>query len=285
MAAPVSVQGRNLPSWTRGAPRAAAVVALLAWSLFPILWIVLTSLKTRLEILADEPVFWFTPTLDAYRRTLFSPGAGVLSDLLNSVGITMASTVATILVAGLAAYSLARFAFRGKGPVLTFILASRLLPPISAVIPLFLLFSTFGLIDTHAALILVYTALNAPFAAWLLKSFFEGVPKELEEAAELDGCSALGAFFRVTMRLAAPGIVATGIITGNMAWNEFLFAFMFTSVDATTLPLALAELKGGEQIAWQDLGARATLLMLPALTVGLWSQKYLVSGLTAGSLK
>lgn len=271
--------------WGRHLPRTVVIAALLAWSLFPILWIVLTSFKSRLDILADSPVFSFTPTLDAYRRTIFSSGSGVLQDLVNSVVITMASTLATILLAGLAAYALSRYIFRGKGFVLTFILASRLLPPISAVIPLFLLFSVLHLIDTQVVLVLVYTALNAPFAAWLLKSFFEGVPRELEEAAKIDGCSSLGAFFRVTMRLAAPGIVATGIIAGNMAWNEFLFAFMFTSVDATTLPLALAALKGGEQVAWQDLGARATLLMVPALTVGLWSQKYLVSGLTAGSVK
>lgn len=280
----IPVRRRRLV-WWRQVPRGAAVIALVLWSLFPILWIVLTSLKSRLDILADTPVFWFTPTLDAYRRTVFSPGSGVLRDLVNSAVVTMGSTVATILLAGLAAYSLARYTFRAKGPVLTFILATRLLPPISAVIPLFLLFSLMNLIDTRTVLVLAYTALNAPFAAWLLKSFFEGVPKELEEAAKIDGCSPMGAFFRVTMRLAAPGIVATGIIAGNMAWNEFLFAFMFTSVDATTLPLALAALKGGEQVAWQDLGARATLLMVPALTVGLWSQKYLVSGLTAGSVK
>src|SRR5699024_3672040 len=144
--------------------------------------------------LSEDPLFLFTPTLEAYRRMLFSPASSVLHDLINSVIITILSTVATIVVAGLAAYPLARFAFRGKGPVMTFLLASRLLPPIAAVLPLFLLFSLLGLIDTRAALVLIYTALNAPFATWLLKSFFEGVPQELEEAARIDGCSAIGAF-------------------------------------------------------------------------------------------
>lgn len=283
-AAPLSRprSGRS-SGWRIG--RIVLVGIFLCWSLFPILWIALTSVKTRSQILADVPVFFFTPTLDAYREALFSAGSGVMQDLINSAVITFASTLTTLAIAGLAAFALARYAFRAKGAVMMFILASRLLPPISAIIPLFLLFSLFGLVDTRTGLVLIYTALNAPFAAWLLKSFFEGVPVELEEAAQIDGCSRIGAFLRITLRLAAPGLVAVGIIIGSMSWNEFLFAFMFTSVDATTLPLTLDELKGGEQITWNELSARATLLMLPALTVGLWSQKYLVSGLTAGSVK
>lgn len=274
---------RRSSPWRIG--RLILIGIFLCWSLFPILWIALTSLKTRSQILADTPVFFFTPTVEAYRDALFSAGSGVMQDLINSAVITFASTLTTLVVAGLAAFSLARYAFRAKGAVMVFILASRLLPPISAIIPLFLVFSLFGLVDTRTGLVLIYTALNAPFAAWLLKSFFEGVPAELEEAAQIDGCSRIGAFLRITLRLAAPGLVAVGIIIGSMSWNEFLFAFMFTSVDATTLPLTLDELKGGEQITWNELSARATLLMLPALTVGLWSQKYLVSGLTAGSVK
>ena len=265
--------------------RSSLLAALILWSLFPIFWIVLSSFKTRLDVLSSTPLLVFSPTIDAYRRAIFSPTAGVLPDLVNSAVITVGATFLTLAVSGLAAYALARYVFRAKGVVMGYILASRLLPPISAVVPLFLLFSLFNLVDTRTGLVLIYTALNAPFAAWLLKSFFEGVPRELEEAAKIDGCSSLGAFLRITLRLAAPGLVATGIIVGNLAWNEFLFAFMFTATEATTLPLSLAELTGAEQLPWQDLSARATVLMLPALTIGIWAQKYLVSGLTAGAVK
>lgn len=281
----IRMAGRRQSRPVTAVLRGAAVIALVVWSMFPILWIVITSLKRRVDILAGPSTFLFTPTLDAYQDVLTSSGSGVLNNLLNSLIVTVAGTVVALLIAALAAYSLSRYSFRGKGGVMQAILASRLLPPVATVVPLFIFFSALGLIDTQIVLVIIYAALNAPFATWLLKSFFDAVPVDLEEAALVDGCSRLGSFWRITFRLAAPGLVATALIIGNMVWNEFMFAFMFTSVHAGTLPVALGELQGSEQTPWQDIAAEATILLLPAVVVGVWAQKYLVRGLTAGAVK
>lgn len=165
------------------------------------------------------------------------------------------------------------------------LVATRLLPPISAVVPLYLLASDLDLIDTRTILIVIYSALNIPFATWLLKSYIDAVPRELEESAFLDGCGSLRAIQRITVPLIAPGLVATGIFVFILAWNEFMFAYMFTTVNARTMPVVLAEARGGEQILWQMLTAQATVLIVPAVIAGVFLQKYLVRGLTAGAVK
>ena len=164
-------------------------------------------------------------------------------------------------------------------------LATRLLPPVTAVVPLYLLFRYLEILDTRFILILIYTALNIPFATWLMKAFFDGIPKELEEAAALDGCGALRTLARVTFPLASSGIAATSIFVFLLAWNEFMFAFMLTNVHARTIPVRLAETMGEMQVFWQDMSTLATLIMLPALLVGFFMQRYLIRALTAGAVK
>ncbi|MFP6891790.1 MAG: carbohydrate ABC transporter permease, partial [Nitrospinota bacterium] len=142
-----------------------------------------------------------------------------------------------------------------------------------------------GILDTKLILIMVYTALNIPFATWLMKSFFDGIPRDLEEAAALDGCGALRTLARVTFPLASSGIAATSIFVFLLAWNEFMFAFMLTSVKVRTMPVRLAETIGEMQVFWQDMATLATLIMLPALLVGFFMQRYLIRALTAGAVK
>jgi multiple sugar transport system permease protein len=165
-------------------------------------------------------------------------------------------------------------------------LFSRLLPPITAVIPLFFMMKTMRLIDSRLGLMLIYAALNTPFGVWLMKAFIDGIPRELEESAVVDGCSTIGAYLRITLPLAAPGLAATSIFLFVLGWNEFMFAFIFTSVKARPMTVLLAQATLGEyQIYWTDMAAMATVQVLPILIFSLIVQKHLVRGLTAGALK
>lgn len=263
--------------------RAVVVALLVLWSLGPIVWIVLTSFKTRAEIIAFPPTFFVEPNLDAYRRALSQNG--ILPQLENTLVVAAGSTSLSLLLGVLAAYAFSRYRFRGRSSLMVGLLATRLFPPIAAVVPLFIAANTFNLVDTREVLIIIYTALNVPFAVWLLKSYIDSVPREIEEAAIVDGCSTIGVIRRVTLPLMAPGLLATGVFVFVLAWNEFMFAFMFTSVQARTVPVILAQARGDEIVFWQDLAAQATLLILPAVVLGVLMQRYLVRGLSGGAVK
>lgn len=261
------------------------VALLITWSLLPIMWGVMTSLKSRVDIFAMPPKFFFTPTFEHYIAIL-RPGSGsVYPYLLNTVVIAIGTTLGTIFLAALAAYALSRYSFRGRRVLLYSVLATRLLPPISTVVPLFMLMNSLRLIDTHLSLILIYSALGVPFSVWLMKSFFDTVPRDIEESAMVEGCNRLQTLWHVSLPLAAPGLVATGVFVLIIAWNEFMFAFMFTSVEARTLPILISEARGEDQFLWQDMASKATILMLPPLFLGWYLQRYLTRGLTAGALK
>lgn len=256
-----------------------------AWSLVPIVWLFLTSLKQRSDIFAFPPKLVFDVNLDSYRQFLsFGPGS-ILPFLQNSVIIALFSTLLVIVVGSLAAYAFSRLRFAGRMPLLMGVLATRLLPPITAVIPLFLLMRDLKLLDTHLGLIIVYAAINVPFAIWILKSFFDTIPKELEESARVDGCTSLHALRHITLPLALPGLAATATFIFILAWNEFTFAFIFSSLHAKTMPVVIAETMGEMQIYWQDMSSLATLIALPGLLFAAFMQRFLVTGLTAGAIK
>jgi multiple sugar transport system permease protein len=164
-------------------------------------------------------------------------------------------------------------------------LATRLLPPITAVVPLFLLMNSWELIDTRRGLILIYTGLSVPLATWMMKAFIDGIPVEYEEAAMIDGASRLRVLSQITLPLAAPGVVAVAILTFVLAWNDFLFAFIFTSVNARTMPVLLSQTVGELDISWQILASLATIVIIPPIALSLAGQKSLVKGLVGGGLK
>ncbi|HEX7004876.1 MAG TPA: carbohydrate ABC transporter permease [Trueperaceae bacterium] len=255
------------------------------WSLVPIVWLILNSFKSRLDIFAFPPKLFFSPNLDSYRHFLSLGEGTILPNLWNSVVIASLSTVLTIVAGCLAAYAFSRLTFNGRLPLLMSVLATRLLPPITAVIPLFLLMRDLRLLDTHLGLVIVYAAINVPFAIWILKSFFDTIPRELEESARVDGCTTLRALRHITLPLALPGVAATATFIFVLAWNEFTFAFIFTSINAKTMPVVIAETLGELQIYWQDMSALATLIALPGLLFAGFMQRFLVTGLTAGSVK
>lgn len=234
-----------------------AIVFFTGWSILPILWLALTSLKQRSDIFAFPPKLLFDVNFDAYQKFLSFGSASILPFLKNSVIIALFATLLTTLAGSLAAYAFSRLRFKGRTTLLMSVLATRLLPPITAVIPLFLLMRDVGLLDKHLGLVIVYAAINVPFAIWILKSFFDTIPKELEESARVDGCTTMEALRHITLPLSLPGLAATATFIFILAWNEFTFAFIFSSINAKTMPVVIAETLGEMQIHWQDMSGDA----------------------------
>lgn len=261
------------------------LVLFVIWSLTPIVWNVLTSLKQRVDIFTTPPRLFFEPTLEYYGHALGSSSTSVYPNLKNSLIVAVGTAVLALSFSTMAAYALSRYRFRGRRQVMFMILATRLLPPISAVVPLFMMMNSLGLIDTYWVLLLILGALNIPFSTWLLKSFIDTVPKDIEESAQVEGCSTLQALWHVILPLVAPGLAATAIFVFVLTWNEFVFAFIFTSVEVRTMPVLLSEARGADQFFWQDMAAQSTILMVPVLLLALYLQRYLVKGLTAGAIK
>lgn len=262
-----------------------AAVVLMAVFLFPVFWVILTSVKNRNDIFTWPPVFVFQPTFESYSKFLSNGSNSILQQLVNSLVISLGSVCTTLLCSGLAAYSFSRFRFRFRYGLLLSVLATRLLPPVTALVPIFLSYNRLGLIDTKVGLMVIYTALNIPFSIWMLKSYIDSVPAELEESAQIDGCTRMQGLRYVLLPLAMPGIVAVAIFVFRVSWNEFMFAFIFTSTNARTMPIRIAETVGELQIFWTDMAALTVILMIPALVFSFFMQKNLVKGLTAGALK
>jgi multiple sugar transport system permease protein len=268
--------------------RYLALTAVLLFVLFPIYWIVGTSLKLPGEVMSRPPV-WIPqePTLANFRNVLTGKGATALK---NSVIIATSATALSVLVGSLAAYSLARFRTGGRHFAF-WILSQRLMPPVVLVIPLFLMLRELGQrnpqigIDSHAALIAFYTVINLPYVIWMMRSYFEGVPVELEESALVDGSTRLSVFWRLTLPLAFPGLIATATFAFIFSWTEFLFAVIFTRTNAVTLPVAIAGLSGTQGSNWGQASALAIIATAPIFLLGLLVQKHFVRGLTLGAIR
>lgn len=259
------------------------VIALfLFFFLFPIFWVIITSLKSRVQTFAIPPVWIFKPTWQSY-RAIFTE-MQFSHYLLNSAVIAILNTVLVVFTGSLAAYSIARFKTGGNN--LSFwILSIRMIPPIVVAVPLFIALNKLRMIDTHLALILLYTTLNLPLAVWIMRAFFMEIPEELEESAMIDGCSRMQALWRIVLPLARPGLAATAIFCFIFSWNEFLFALIFTRIVAKTAPLAMTALMTEREIYWGNICAGATLVIVPVIVFSLIVQKHIVRGLTFGAIK
>lgn len=261
-----------------------AVVVVMVVILFPIFWMFKLSFMTLGEANREPPVLFFQPTFENYVDS-FLGRSPFPRYFLNSL-IAAAGSSVVVLALGLpAAYSFARFKFKGRTNALYFILSARMLPPIAVVVPFYLIFRFIGLLDTPFALIIVYTVMNMPLAVWLLKGFIEEVPKDLEESAMVDGCSRMGAFRRVIIPVLAPGLAVTTIFSFVFAWNELLFAVTLTASRAATAPVMIAAFSTTviEQIT--EMGATACVYMLPPIIFAFLMRKYFVAGLTLGAVK
>jgi multiple sugar transport system permease protein len=271
--------GNRFIGWLAGGLTLGLV---LVW-LFPIYWIALTSFKTPRQINEKVPTFVFTPTLENYRH-LFDEFK-FARILMNSLVISVGATVIAMVLALLAAYALARMDVPGGKHVALWMLSLRFMPPIAVLIPFFITWQRFGLIDTHIGLILIYVAFNLPFAIWMLRGFLVEVPRDLDEAATLDGLGSLAIIRRIILPVIAPGAAVTAIFTFIFAWNEYLMALVLTSRQATTVPVTVSKFIQAYSILWGDVGAAAVIQLLPMLLIVFLLQKHIMRGISLGAVK
>jgi len=256
----------------------------------PGLWIVLSSFRPTVEIMAKPPV-WIPQSLslDAYVSMFSGVGKGgipVWDYFRNSLIISVTSTVLAIVIGMAGGYAFARFRFKGKSGWFLGLMLTRTVPGIALSLPLFFVYARLGIIDTHFGLILAYVALNIPFTIWLIDGFFRQVPKDLAEAAQIDGCTRWQAFWQVEFPLAGPGIASSAIFAFLTSWNEFALASQLTrSVNSKTLPVGLLDYTAEFTIDWRGMCALAVVMIIPALALTYIVQKHLVGGLTSGAVK
>lgn len=278
---------RRRPLNLRRLSKYALVALALLAALAPVYWMLTISLKSEVEQFAVPPRwFTFTPTLMHYKDAFIERSFGQY--LLTSAIVAVLSTMCAMLVGTLAAYALARFRLprRLDKRLSLWILSTRMFPPIVTAVPLFLMMRDVRLLNTQAALVIVYTAFNLPFVVWMMRGFFREIPREIEEAAMMDGDSRLGALRRVLLPLVAPGLAATAVFCLIISWNEFLFALVLTQTDAAmTLPVGIAGRVTQYEIKWGVMSAAGVVAMMPILVFAMSVQRYLVRGLSLGAVK
>jgi len=250
--------------------------------LIPVLWTIRLSFTTKYIAYKIPPAWFFRPILDNY-RSLFAD-YGFARFFFNSLAVATGSTAIAIPIALFAAYSFNRFNTGGRKLQFS-ILGLQMLPPIVLSLPIFVFMKTVNLLNTRTALILSYLSFNLPFLIWMLMGFLEGIPQELEEAAMIDGASRLQAVIRIVFPLATPGVMASGVLSFILCWNEFLFALMLTAEKTSTVPIALAAMQTERGVMLGTLAAATCFAIVPMLVLSIAIQKYLVRGLTFGALK
>jgi multiple sugar transport system permease protein len=253
---------------------------------FPAYWLVTTSIKYEVDAIVSPAIIlplrgtwenyqlvWNAPDLSRYLR--------------NSVIVALSSTGVAILLGSLAAYALAKnyLAFALRQGAMIWILVTRIYPPVTTVIPYFIIIRSLGISDTHFALILTHVTYALPFVIWLMLGFFQDLPEEIEKAAIVDGCSLGQRFFQVVLPLALPGVAVTAIFTFIYSWNEFLYASILTSNNAKTLPVVIAGYMSDKFLRWGEMSALGSLMILPVMIFAAFTQRYLVRGLTFGAVK
>ena len=250
----------------------------------PLLWIVMTAFMSRETAQAVPPQWIFTPTLDAF-RTLIGD-YGLLRNLRNSLVVAVGSTFFSVTIGMFCAYALARYQFGGKDDVSFWILTNRMMPAVAVILPVFLIFQTLSLLDSFVGLIALYTAMQLPFVVWMLKGYFEDIPRELEEIALVDGDTWFGAFRRVVLPVMAPAITATAIFVLILSWNEYAFALFLTGTQTKTLPVSVVTFAVQTAAAsWDILGAACLIISMPILLFVIAVQKQFVKGLSMGMVK
>ncbi len=258
------------------------VLAIVAFFAFPLVWMVMTAFKQPVDVFASPPKFRYDATLDNYRRVFASDFMGTVA---NSVTIAVVSALGSLVLGTLTAYGFSRYALRGQDNLLFWILSLRMLPVIAVIFPYFILFRALGLEDTPLALMLVYSVFNISFTVWLLKGFFDEVPREMEEAAKMDGYGPWGVFRLVALPLVIPGIATAAVFNIVQSINEFLLAFVLTQREATTAPVALLNFLTPLGLDWGGISAASTMLVLPVVVFAILVRKHLIRGMSFGQLE
>ena len=261
------------------------VVTVIVFSiiLFPPIFLFLTSIKTELDALSFPPKWIFIPTVKNYVQIFKT--SSFLRYILNSLIVASTNTFVSLALGSLAAYGLARYKFRGSENLSFWILSIRMMPPVAAIIPIYIIMKKLRILDTPWCLVMIYLTFNLPFIVWMMKGFFEDVPREIEESALIDGCSEFDVFLKIALPLVAPGLAATAILVFIFSWNEFLFALILTGTRATTLPVGIILYMKETGINWGYMTAGGILALIPVVIFTMLIQKHLVKGLTLGALK
>jgi multiple sugar transport system permease protein len=290
-------------SAARAAERALIYAALLIWTfvaLFPLYWTFSTSFKLGRDVTQGHLIPWidFAPSWKGWQSLGLSPDTifatstvrdEFLKRFLNSAISSIGASGLAVAIGSLAAYGLSRFEynFRGWGnkDISFFFLSQLVLPPVVLAMPFLVLYKELALLDTRIGLVLVYTLMVLPIVIWIMRDQFDTIPTEMEQAALVDGCSIWGAFFRIVLPIALPGMVAAFILSLVLCWNEYFFASLLTGFDAQTLPVMVASQTGSQGINWWTMAALSTAAIMPLLLIGVFLERYIVMGLTAGSGK
>lgn len=258
-------------------------IVIVVMYLFPFFYMVISSFKTPLQAQAYPPAWLFKPTLENYSFIIRE--RNILKYFTNSVIVAFGNTLFSLCLALPASWSMARFRLKGKETIAYLFLVLQMTPAISIVFAFYFLVRAIGLYDTHIALIVIYSLWHVPWTIWLTRGFFESIPASLEESAVIDGCSRFGAFIRVTLPLAVPGIVAASVFVFIMSWNEFTVAYFLTLHNAPTLTTTISFFRTRLGIFWGQMFATATLSTLPVVIFAVFLRKYLIAGLTLGAVK
>ncbi|MDR0598968.1 MAG: carbohydrate ABC transporter permease [Treponema sp.] len=265
------------------------VIVFCALAVFPFLWMISTSFKPSKEIYTLTPGFIpKDPTLTGYRDMLFNTSQfNMRTWIKNSVIVSAATTLFSLAIATLGGYGMSRFRFRGRAALGYIILMTQVLPGSLLIIPLYVILNNMRLLNKLIALVLAYTTFSVPFCTWMMKSFFDTVPKSLDEAASVEGCDKFRTFYMVILPLTGPGLASTGIFAFIAGWNEYMFASIFMRrYSQWTLPVGIAETAVGQYSTnWTNLMAGGVIIALPIVILFLCLQRYLVSGMTAGAVK
>jgi len=271
----------------------AGIISLVYF--FPVLWIIMTAFKTRQDALATPPKFLFTPTLDnfvsVFYRVAQTGGGEAISTgmgqyFFNSIFVASSGVLLALIIGTLASYGFSRYPLKGNDTYLFVVLTTRMLPPIIVIIPIFLMFRIMGMSGSYMGVILLYAAFNLPFSIWMMKSFFDELSPDVEDAARLDGSSEKGVFFRICLPQLKAGLAATAVFALILTWNEFLFALLLTGADTRTVPVAMSRTIGGELgVEWGLLAAIITLFLIPVFGVTYMLQNHLLRGVTFGTIK
>jgi multiple sugar transport system permease protein len=274
---------RRLRRFAGHLPRYAALLAAIGIWAVPVLWVLATSLKARTDIFTIPPRLWFAPTLEHYRTALGT--VDVSRSIANSALVGMLTMGLTLLVSVPAGYAYARVRFPYREPLFFYTLFTQMAPPVGFLIPFFLVLSRLRLLDTHVGIVLIYLTVTLPFAIWLVTTYFLDVPRELEEAALVDGCSRLTAFVRVVLPQTYGGVAVTAILSLINAWNEFVYASVLTGARVRMAPVAIFGFLTTEETLWGPFAATAVMIMGPVILVAFVMQRHIVRGLTLGALR
>ena len=274
---------RLLPRVLGAIMKYAVLLVFLAWTVIPVALVVMTSFKTPFDIFHVPVKIMFEPTLVNYERA-FSTG-DFSSYVENSFIIATVSSLISIFFSAFAAYGLTQFKLRASGFLSNIFFLGKLVPAITILLPLFIILSKVDLLGTYVGPVLAHTAINLPFVIWLLMSFINDIPSDLLASAMIDGCTKMQAFWRIIFPLVRPALASSLVLAMQLSWNELLFSLQLTDVDTYTLPVGIAKFVGSISVDWGKSSAAATVTMVPMIIIGFFIQKYIVQGMTMGSVK